>query len=81
MSIKNLVTKTVARTVEKNAIVKPSDVSDLIKKAVGAPAETPLVPVNDESGALSHYTLAWTETPKARAPRKAKAEGETGTQA
>ena len=54
--------------------------SDLIKKAVGAPAETPLVPVNDESGNLSHYTLAWTETPKARAPRKAKAEGE-GTQA
>ena len=80
MSIKNLVTKTVARTVEKNAKVYPADVWDLVKKAVGAPGETPMLAVNDESGQLSHYTLAWTETPKARAPRKAKAEGE-GTQA
>lgn len=75
MSIKNLVTKTVARTVEKNAKVYPADVWDLVKKAVGAPAETAMLTVNDEAGNLSHYTLSWTETPKVRAPRKAKAEG------
>lgn len=74
MSIKDLVTKTVAKTVEKNAVVKPEQVADLIKKAIGAPAETALVPVTDESGALSHYTLSWTETPKPRAPRKPKTE-------
>lgn len=79
-NIKNIVTKSVSRTVEKTAKVELDKVWELVKKALGAPAETPMVAVNDESGALSHYTLAWTETPKARAPRKAKAEGE-GTQA
>lgn len=74
MAIKDLVTKTIARTIDKHADVKPQDVADLIKKAVGAPAETPLVVVTDEQGQLVGYTLDWQETPKPRAPRKAKAE-------
>ena len=69
------VTKSVTRSVAKSAIVRPEDVASLIVKAVGAPADTALVPVQNEDGSLSHYSLEWSETPKAR-KRKPKAEAQ-----
>ena len=65
------VEKAVTRSVAKSATVHPEDVASLIVKAVGAPEGTALVPVQKEDGTLSHYSLAWNETPKAR-KRKAK---------
>lgn len=71
------VTKEVTRFVSKNAIVKPEDVASLIVKACGAPEGTALVPVMKEDGAtLSHYTLSWSETPKARKRSKKGASNE-----
>ena len=84
MSIKNLVQKTVSREVVKHVEIKPEDVADLLKKAVGAPADTALVQTTAADGVTPIYVLDWKETPKPRAPRKAKAEkteGDEGTQA
>lgn len=76
------VTKEVTRSVSKNAIVKPEDVASLIVKACGAPEGTALVPVTDGNGNLSHYTLSWSETPKARKRAKKPTSGEgDGSQA
>ena len=75
ISMKSLVEKKTARTVEKFVKITPDMVGDLIKKAVGAPVEIALVAHQDENGAVYH-TLSWTEQPKPRAPRKPKAEGE-----
>ena len=72
------VKKEVTRSVAKSAIVRPEDVASLIVKAVGAPADTALVPVSNQDGSLSHYELSWSETPK---PRKRKAKGAEGEQA
>lgn len=72
------VKKEVTRSVAKSAIVRPEDVASLIVKAVGAPADTALVPVSNQDGSLTHYELSWSETPK---PRKRKAKGEQGEQA
>lgn len=82
MSIKNLVQKTVSREVVKHVEIKPEDVEDLLKKAVGAPANTALVQTTAD-GVTPIYVLDWKETPKPRAPRKAKGEGkgDEGTQA
>lgn len=78
MSIATLVQKTVTRQVDKSVTITPDMVSDLLKKAVGAPAETPLNTVTDENtGAVVGYKLSWVETPKTRAPRKKK-EAEQG---
>ena len=41
------VKKEVTRSVAKSAIVRPEDVASLIVKAVGAPADTALVPVSN----------------------------------
>ena len=71
VSMKNLVQKDVARTVRKKVEIKPDQVADLLKKAVGAPDEVPLVTTTAADGSPV-YTLDWTETPKPRAPRKAK---------
>ena len=71
ISLKNLVQKDTARTVKKHVVIKPEQVADLLKKAVGAPDEVPLVTGTAEDG-TPVYTLDWTETPKPRAPRKAK---------
>ena len=87
MSIKNLVQKTVSREVVKHVEIKPEDVADLLKKAVGAPADTALVQTTAADGVTPIYVLDWKETPKPRAPRKAKGEakgegkGDEGTQA
>ena len=70
MSIKELVEKEVSKVVKKKAIVKPEQVAGLIKKALGAPEETAIETVVIEG--VSCYALAWSETPKPRAPRKAK---------
>lgn len=82
ISMKGLVTKETSKTVKKHVEIKPDQVADLLKKAVGAPEGTQLVTgeisVRDEAGnvvgTVQGYILDWTETPKARAPRKPKAE-------
>lgn len=71
VSMKNLVRKDVARTVRKKVEIKPDQVADLLKKAVGAPEEIPLNTTTAADGSIA-YVLEWTETPKPRAPRKAK---------
>ena len=71
VSMKSMVQKDIARTVKKHAEIKPEQVADLLKKAVGAPDEVPLVTTTAADGSPV-YTLDWTETPKPRAPRKAK---------
>ena len=76
ISMKSLVEKKTARTVEKFVKITPDMVGDLIKKAVGAPVEVALVAHQDEATGAVYHTLSWTEQPKPRAPRKAKAEGE-----
>ena len=81
ISLKNLVQKDTARTVKKHVVIKPEQVADLLKKAVGAPDEVPLVTGTAEDG-TPVYTLDWTESPKPRAPRKAKeAPASEGAQA
>lgn len=72
VSMKSLVQKDIARTVRKHVEIKPEQVADLLKKAVGAPDEVPLVTGVSEQDGTTVYTLDWTETPKSRAPRKAK---------
>lgn len=72
VSMKSLVQKDIARTVKKHVEIKPEQVADLLKKAVGAPDEVPLVTGVSEQDGTTVYTLDWTETPKSRAPRKAK---------
>lgn len=80
ISMKGLVTKETSKTVKKHVEIKPEQVADLLKKAVGAPEDTQLVPgeiaVKDEAGNVvgyvQGYILDWTDTPKPRAPRKAK---------
>lgn len=74
VSMKSLVQKDIARTVKKHVVIKPEQVADLLKKAVGAPDEVPLVTGVDQETGSAVYTLDWTETPKPRAPRKPKAE-------
>ena len=82
ISLKNLVQKDTARTVKKHVVIKPEQVADLLKKAVGAPDEVPLVTGVDQETGSAVYTLDWTETPKPRAPRKAKeAPSSEGAQA
>lgn len=84
VSMKSLVQKDIARTVKKHVEIKPEQVADLLKKAVGAPDEVPLVTGVSEQDGTPVYTLDWTETPKARAPRKAKeapAQAQDGEQA
>lgn len=73
VSMKSLVQKDIARTVKKHVEIKPEQVADLLKKAVGAPDEVPLVTGTAEDG-TPVYTLDWTESPKPRAPRKPKGE-------
>lgn len=83
VSMKSMVQKDIARTVKKHAEIKPEQVADLLKKAVGAPDEVPLVTTTSADGSPV-YTLDWTETPKPRAPRKAKeatAQAQDGEQA
>ena len=74
MSIKNLVKKTISRTVDKHVDITPDMVAGLLKKAVGAPEETPLNTAIAADGITTFYVLDWKETPKSRAPRKAKAK-------
>ena len=82
VSMKSLVQKDIARTVKKHVEIKPDQVADLLKKAVGAPDEVPLVTGVSEQDGTPVYTLDWTETPKPRAPRKAKgASAQGGEQA
>lgn len=84
VSMKSLVQKDIARTVKKHVEIKPEQVADLLKKAVGAPDEVPLVTGVSEQDGTTVYTLDWTETPKSRAPRKAKeapAQAQDGEQA
>ena len=85
VSMKSLVQKDIARTVKKHVEIRPEQVADLLKKAVGAPDEVPLVTGASEIDDSPVYTLDWTETPKPRAPRKPKAdkaaEGSEGAQA
>lgn len=84
VSMKSLVQKDIARTVKKHVEIKPEQVADLLKKAVGAPDEVPLVTGVSEQDGTPVYTLDWTETPKSRAPRKAKeapAQAQDGAQA
>ena len=79
-SMKGLVQKETSKTVKKHVEIKPEQVADLLKKAVGAPEDTQLVPgeiaIKDEAGnivgSVQGYILDWTDTPKPRAPRKAK---------
>ena len=72
MGTKLNIQKTVARTVSKHVDITPVDIAGLLKKAVGAPEATPLLETKDGAGNTIGYSLSWDETPKSRAPRKAK---------
>lgn len=84
VSMKSLVQEDIARTVHRKHVESsPSRSPICSKKAVGAPDGVPLVTSVSEKDGTPVYTLDWTETPKSRAPRKAKeapAQAQDGAQ-
>lgn len=74
MSTKIEVTKSVTKSVKKEVTITAAQIGGLLKKAVGAPDETPLDDVLNDQGQLVGYHLTWNDTPKPRAPRKPKAD-------
>lgn len=69
------VQKEVTRSITKHALVRPEDVAGLIIKAVGAPADTALVPITDDGGNVVGHELSWNETPKKRERKAKRTEG------
>lgn len=73
MSTKIEVQKEVTKSVRKHVDITAEQIGGLLKKAVGAPDETPMEDIKNEHGQLVGYSLTWSDTPKPRAPRKPKA--------